>query len=383
MSGFAPAADPCNAAQPVAPGRRRWLKAALAGTALPVLGFARRAGAGTVLGYGCGPGCDDPAALAELQRLADAKLAVERLGADEAALDRLGQADGAIDFFLADSTLIEQAAARGLAAPLTGSAIDRIGAALLPPLRPPFGPLLHDGLGIALPVRWGWIGPVIDTTKTPADGWPDYSPLFDPKRRGRIGALVRGPWLPLVLAQHAGVDPFLPLGEDGRQEFVRVLRAFFKNEPVLLEKTEAGAKGLGDGSLEAVVGAGSQLAARLRRASGGELRALAPSPRDGLKQALLWLEAAAVHTASDAPEAAMAALVALFDPAVGHALSLAEAGPAPSASEAIAALYSETDRSLLQLADADTAWQRGRLRRPVPDAAALQAVWDEERANAA
>jgi spermidine/putrescine-binding protein len=354
----------------------------LAGALTPLVKRATRAVAAETLGYGCGPGCDDPGALAELEKISGASLKIERLGTDETALETLGRADGSIDFFLADSTLIERAAARGLVRPLTDAATARIGAELLPPLRPPFAPLLHDGLGIALPVRWGWIGPVLDAAADATGEWKDYSPLFELKYRGRIGALANGPWLPFLLMQHAGVDPFAPLDEFGEGEFIRVLRAFFKNEPVLIGKREAAAKGLGDGSLAAVVGAGSQFAAGLRRTTGGDWRALAPAPRDGMKQTLLWVEAAAIHAASDAPELATAALAALFDPPVARALSLAAEGPAPSASEAVAAAYSAEERRLLQLEDAEAAWQRGRLRRPVPDMPALQAIWEKERASA-
>ncbi len=386
MPGSRPAADPIEIPQAGAtarPGRRRWLVGALASALAPLL--LRRtpyAAAAESLGYGCGPGCDDPGALAALEQVSGLGFTVERLGADDKALAALGRADGGIDFFLADSSLIEQAAARGLAEPLGGAAVERVGAALRAPLRPPFAPLLHDGLTIALPVRWGWIGPVIDAGKTDPAGWPDYRPLFDPKLQGRVGALTAGPWLLFALCQHAGIDPFAPLDEDGETEIRRVLRAFFKNRPMLIDKPEAAAKGLADGSLDALIGAGSQFAARLRRATGADWRALAPEPRDGLKQTLLWVEAAAIHAASDAPDAAMAALIALFDPAVGRALSLAETGPAPSASDAIAAAYTDEERGWLQFADCDSAWERGRLRRPVPDPAALRALWETERKNA-
>lgn len=386
MSGSRPAADRietqrAGAAAPV--GRRRWLAGALAAGLAPLV--ARRfpsAVAAASLGYGCGPGCDDPGALAALEQAAGHALAVERLGADDKALEALGRADGGIDFFLADSSLVEQTATRGLLAPLAGAPIERIGSSLRPQLRPPFAPLLHDGLTIALPVRWGWAGPVVDAAHTEPAAWSSYAPVFDPKHRGRIGALASGPWLLFALAQHAGIDPFAPLDEDGTTAVRRVLRAFFKNRPVLFDRPDAAAAALTDGSLDALIGAGSPFAARLRRDNGGDWRALAPEPRDGMKQTLLWIEAAAVHAASDAPDAALAALAALFDPAVGRALSLAEAGPAPSASEAIAAAYSESERQLLQLADADTAWERGRLRRPVPDPAALRALWETERKNA-
>jgi hypothetical protein len=385
MSGSRPAADPSIAPEPEAMprvGRRRWLAGVIAAALAPILGTGRRAVATETLGYGCGPGCDDSAALAELERIAGASLALERLGADESALEKLGRSDGSIDFFLADSTLIERAAAQGLARPLTDAASGRIGGQLLPPLRPPFGPLLHAGLGIALPVRWGWIGPVLDATADARGEWKDHSPLFDPKHRGHIGALANGPWLPLLLMHHAGVDPFAPIDEDGEREFVRVLRAFLKNEPVLLDNREAAATALGDGALAAVVGAGSQFAAILRRSTGRDWRAVVLGPRDGMKQTLLWVEAAGVHAASDAPELAAAALAALFEPAVARALSLAADGPAPSASETIASGYSAEERRLLQLEDAEAAWQRGRLRRPVPDLANLQAIWKQERANA-
>jgi spermidine/putrescine-binding protein len=384
MSGSHPAVDPIEA--PTARGsarcgRRRWLAGALAVALAPFL--ARRGAASEPVGYGCGPGCDDPAALALLAQVSGLSFAVERLGADDRALATLAKSDGGIDLFVADASLIEQAAARGLARPLAGAPIERIGADLRPALRSPFAPLLHDGLAIALPVRWGWIGPVVDAAAIDPAGWRDYAPVFDPKHQGRIGALASSPWLPLAFAQHAGIDPFAPLDADGAEELRRVLRAFLKNRPVLFDKAEAAAKALADGSLDALIGAGSQLAARLRGAGGGDWRALAPTPRDGMKQTLLWVEAAAIHAAADAPEAAMAALVALFDPAVGHALSLAAAGPAPSASEAVAATYAAAERSLLQLDDADAAWERGRLRRPVPDPAALQAIWDKIRASAA
>lgn len=386
MPGSRPAAAPietpqARASAPV--GRRRWLAGALATALAPLLQRRfPRAAAAESLGYGCGPGCDDPGALAALEQASGLGFTVERLGADDKALAALARADGGIDFFLADTSLIEQAAARGLAGPLGGAAVERVGAALRAPLRPPFAPLLHDGLSIAIPVRWGWIGPVLDAGKADPAGWPDYRPLFDPKLAGRVGALGSGPWLLFALCQHAGIDPFAPLDEDGETEIRRVLRAFFKNRPVLIDKPEAGAKGLVDGSLDALVGAGSQFAARLRRGIGGDWRALAPEPRDGMKQTLLWVDAAAIHAASDAPEAALAALIALFDPAVGRALSLAEVGPAPSASEAIVAGYSDEERGWLQIADCETAWERGRLRRPVPDPAALRALWETERKNA-
>lgn len=378
MPAHLPSADP-QIQQPVA--RRRLLRGCslgLIGAALPWK-LARTA---TALGYGCKPGYDDPAVLAALERATGASFAVAKLGGEAAALAALVAGDGKIDFYAGDAALIEAAAARGLARPLEGSPFDRIGYDLLPPLRPPFEPLLHDGLTVALPTRWGWIGPITGPGTDPA-AWRDYAPAFDPKQAGRVG-VVAGESPPLLLLSlHAGVNPFAALDDTAASEVRRAYRAFFKNRPVLLEKRAQAADGLADGSLTALLGLGSEFAAALRGRGLADCRALVAEPHDGVKQTLLWVEAVAVHAASTAPDAAALALAGLFDPAVGHALSLIEAAPAPSASEPVRARYTDAERALLQDEDVDAAWRHGRLRRTAPDAEKLQAIWDEERANAA
>ncbi len=360
--------------------RRRFLRgcgASLIGAGLGAPGAL----AGASLGYGCKPGYDDPGVLAALERATGTAVSVARLGDEGAALAALGSGDGKIDFYAGDAALIEAAAANGLARPLEGAPFDRIGHDLLPPLRPPFEPLLHDGLTVALPTRWGWTGPILGADADPA-AWRDYAAAFDPKQAGRVGVMAAETAPLLILALHAGVNPFAPVDEAAAGELRRGYRAFFRNRPVPLAKRSDAAAALASGTLAAVIGPGSEFAAALRRRGILGCRALVAEPHDGVKQTLLWVEAVAVHSASTAPDAAGAALAALFEPAVGHALSLIEAAPAPSASAAVRALYSAGELALLQDEDADLAWRHGRLRRTVPDAAALQAIWDEARANA-
>lgn len=363
--------------------RRRMLKtaAAAAGTAAFGLGGLRRANAATSITYMCWEGYNDPKVIDSFKAANDVDIAFDLIIDSPGGFAKLqAGASREVDIISTDLPWVTRLGPAGLALELDPAEYADAYSQLYDQFKPPFTPLIHDGKTIGVPVRWGWVGPCVNTDVTDPSVWNTYDPVFDPKYGDKICIMDFGDWPIYPLVLHAGINPFVELDTAALNEARKVLRAAFKNTRTLVGDLTLAQRGLLDGSLLGAIGTGSYLTSALRKQGHKNVATYVPEPRNGLKQGVIWVDATAVIAETDQPEIAKKLVKHLLAKDTQHALSLLDTTSNPVPNKAVEAEYTAEEKSILQVDYMWEAWERSHLHQIAPSIDQLLQIWQEELA---
>jgi spermidine/putrescine transport system substrate-binding protein len=187
------------------------------------------------------------------------------------------------------------------------------------------------------------------------------------------------PILPIVL--HIGIDPYENMDQAALDEFRKALRAVFKNSRALIGDVSVAQKGLLDGSIATIVGGGSYVTSGLRKQGHTNVLTVVPTPHsNGLKRGIVWMEATAILKGSDNLDLSKKLVKHIASKEVSHVLSITDFTSNPVPNAAVEELYTEEERSILQLDYAPTAWENSQFHRIAPNIDDLLQIWQEELA---
>jgi len=161
-----------------------------------------------------------------------------------------------------------------------------------------------------------------------------------------------------------------------------VLRAMFKNTRTLVADLTQAQKGLLDGSLLGCIGAGSYLTSAVRKQGHKNIMATVPDPKNGLKQGIIWVEATAILKETDQPDLAQKLIKHVVSKESGHVLSLLDTTCNVVTNKAVEALYSDEEKSILQVDYMWHAYENSQMHRIAPNIDEMLAIWSEELASA-
>jgi spermidine/putrescine transport system substrate-binding protein len=366
--------------------RRDFLKglgaATAAGAGASVL--PRMARGATPMGYACWEGYNAPSIVEPFEAANDVKMNIDVIIDDPSAFGKLiagGHRD--TDVVTLDAPWIQRMGPAGLCEYLDIADYEDTYANFYPEFAHPFEPLMDEGKITGLPTRWGWIGPMFNTNYTSWDYWKDYTPAFDPANRDKIAVMDFGDYPILIMAQHAGINPYVKLDNSEINEIRMVLRHLFENTRLLVGDLTLLQKGLVDGSIATGVGCGNYCVSGARYGGHMEITSRVPEPLDnGFKRGAIWLEATAIVTEPNNPEAAHNWIKWCADTEVCKILSLGDITSPPTPNKRVEALYSEEEKDIIMTDYMWEAWNNSLFQTMMPDVDELLAIFQEEWARA-
>lgn len=247
-----------------------------------------------------------------------------------------------------------------------------------PQFQQPFAPLMWDGRITGLPTRWGWVGVNINTKFSDPDDWATYAPVFDPKNRDKIGILDFGDWATFQVILYAGINPFTELGEAELAEVRKVFKALFKNTRLITADLVQAQRALLDGSALIFLAGGNYIASGLRKAGNMEVTSFVPEPINGLKQGVIWLEAAAVSKGASEPELAKQLIKHLVSTEAGRALAWNEWSACPVPNRHVEASFTDEQRAVIDTANMWANFDRSLTYEVAPNVEDILTIWQEE-----
>ncbi len=361
--------------------RRRLLKAmgAVAGAAALGLGLAKTAQAATTLQYMCWEGYNDPRIIDPFKAANNCDVTFDLIVDSPGGFAKLqAGASREIDIISTDMPWVTRMGPAGIALEIDPTQYTDTFDTFYPQFKPPYQPLIHDGKTIGVATRWGWVGACINDKFDKAANWKTYDPVFDPANAGKICVMDWGDWPILPMALHAGIDPYAELDDKALNEVRMVLRAMFKNKPVLTGDLTLAQKGLLDGSLRGCIGAGSYLTSAIRKQGHTEVHAVVPDPKNGLKQGVIWVEATAILKETDQPELAKKLMKHVVSKDASKVLSLLDTTSNVVTNAATEAAYSPAEKDVLEMGYMWHAFDNSQMHRVAPSIDKMLAIWQEE-----
>jgi spermidine/putrescine transport system substrate-binding protein len=354
--------------------------AAVGGTAVLGQLLPNTAHAATELKYMCWEGYNDPRITEPFEQANSVSVTHDLIVDSPAGFAKLaGGAHREFDVVSSDSPWISRMGPAGLCEYLDADEFADVYAKFYPQFQAPFEPLEHDGKATGLPTRWGWVGPCFNTEHTDPDDWHDYGAIFDDKYKNKIGLMDWGDWPILPIVLHIGINPYEEMDQAALDEFRKALRAVFKNSRALIGDVSVAQKGLLDGSIATLVGGGSYVTSGLRKQGYKNVKTIVPTPHEnGLKRGIVWMEATAILKSSDNLDMAKKLVKHIASKEVSHVLSITDFTSNPVPNAQTEALYSEEERSILQLDYAPSAWEGSQFHRIAPNIDDLLQIWQEE-----
>ncbi|SFT57552.1 extracellular solute-binding protein [Mesorhizobium sp. YR577] len=349
--------------------------AAIAGKA----GFVDHARAAESLNYMCWEGYNTPAILDPFQKANDVAVSVDLITDSAGGFAKL--AAGAyrdFDLVSSDSPWIARMGPAGICRYIEDADFTEQYAEFYPQFRAPFAPLQHEGKATGLPTRWGWVGPTVNTKFDKLETWSSYAPVFDAAYRDKICLLDWGDWPIMPLALYAGVNPYEELDQAALDEVRKVLRAAFKNTRAVVADLSIAQKGLIDGSFRALIGGGTYATSSLRLAGHDYIQSIVPEPRNGLKQGIIWMEATGLLDNGKNSKLPVDFLKYIVSPEVAVKLAITEATSNLVPNQKAEALFTEEQKTALQMDYMWTAWDNSQFHTVAPNIDDMLAIWQEE-----
>jgi spermidine/putrescine transport system substrate-binding protein len=365
--------------------RRRMLKgmAATAGAAALGFGSTRPAQAAATIQYMCWEGYNDARIIDPFKAANNCDVTFDLIVDSPGGFAKLqAGASREVDIVSSDMPWITRMGPAGIALDLDPNDYADEFATFYPQFKPPYEPLLHDGKTIGVATRWGWVGACINEKFDKAENWKTYDPVFDPANAGKICVMDWGDWPILPMALYAGIDPYAALDANALEEVRKVLRAMFKNKPVLTGDLTLAQKGLLDGSLRGCIGAGSYLTSAIRKQGHMGVRAIVPDPKNGLKQGIIWVEATAILKETDQPDLAKKLLKHVVSKESSRFLALLDTTSNVVTNSATEALLNDEEKSILEIPYMWHAFDNSVMHRVAPNVDEMLAIWQEELAAA-
>jgi spermidine/putrescine transport system substrate-binding protein len=333
----------------------------------------------STLRYMCWEGYNDPKVISSFEKQHQVQLDIELIVDSPAGFSTLLAAmEHAFDVVSIDSPWVSLMGQQKLCHPLDLDEFEDVFSDLYEQFSHPFTPLIQHGQISGIPSRWGLIGPTINTLYSNEQEFESYAPCFNPKYRGKIGIMDWGDWPIMPIALYAGINPYQQLDEQQLKEIRKTVRALFKNKPVFFSDPSLAQQSLLDGSIKSLIGTGTFISSSLRKAGFRQIKTVVPTPMDGLKQSIIWLEASAITTKSANTELSKKLLKHLVSTQAAFDLSLTDYACNLSTNRHVEALYTPDQRSILQLDDAKNAWDKSFFHKLSPSITALLALWQEE-----
>jgi len=340
---------------------------------------ARYTRADTTLKYMCWEGYNDPKVISSFASEHHAQLDIELIVDSPAGFSTLlSTMENAFDVVSIDSPWVSLMGQEKLCRPLDGNEFKDVFSHLYEQFSHPFTPLIQHGQISGIPTRWGLIGPTINTLYSDQQEFESYAPCFDAKYRGQIGIMDWGDWPIMPIALYAGVNPYQQLDDYQLKAIREAVRALFKNKPVFFSDLSLAQQSLLDGSIKSLIGTGTFLSSSLRKAGFRQIKTVVPSPINGLKQSIIWLEASAITTKTKNHELAKKLLKHLVSSQAAFHLSLTDYACNLSTNRHVESLYTPDQRSILQLDEAKAAWDKSFFHTLSPSITDLLALWQEE-----
>lgn len=366
------------------PNRRAVLKG-VAATALAATAGALTPGkarASASMNYMCWEGYNDPRIVDPFEEANDVSINFDLIVDSPGGFAKLA-AGGHRDFDVVstDSPWVQRMGPANICEFIDPAEFQDVYDKFYPQFRPPFEPLQFDGKTTGLPTRWGWVGPCVNTETSDPDEWKTWDAAFDSKNKDKIGIMDWGDWPIMPMALYAGIDPYQELDQAELDEIRKVLRALFANSRALFSDLSLSQKALLDGSVKTLVGTGTYSTSGLRKAGYENIVAVVPEGTEN-KQGIIWLEATAIVKTPADIELAKAMMRHVTNEEAAYALTLNEFTSNPSPNRAVEALYTDEERSVLQLDYVDTVWENSVLHKVAPNIDDLLVIWQEELANA-
>ncbi len=367
------------------PSRRNVLKGM--GAAVMAAGMgglsATQARAAASMNYMCWEGYNDPRIVEPFEAAHDVALNFDLIVDSPGGFAKLA-AGGHRDFDVVstDSPWVQRMGPAELCEFIDPAEFKDVYDKFYPQFQPPFEPLQFNGQTTGLPTRWGWVGPCVNTETSDPDEWRSWDAAFDRKNKDKIGIMDWGDWPIMPMALHAGVDPYQELGKPELDEIRKVLRALFANSRALFSDLSLSQKALLDGSVKTLVGTGTYSTSGLRKAGYDNIVAVVPEASGGIKKGIIWLEATAIVKSPADIELSKAMMRHVTDEAAAYALTLNDFTSNPSPNKAVEGMYTDEERSVLQLDYVDTVWENSVLHNVAPNIDDMLVIWQEELANA-
>ena len=351
------------------------------GIAAAAGGFPQGAFASESLNYMCWEGYNAPSILEPFQKRNDATVAIDLITDSAGGFAKL--AAGAyreFDLVSSDSPWIQRMGPAGFCRFIDDADFAKQYADFYPQFRAPFEPLQFDGKATGLPTRWGWVGPTVNTKFDKLETWSSYAPVFDAAYKDKICLLDWGDWPIMPLALYAGINPYEELDQAALDEVRKVLRAAFKNTRAIVGDLAVAQKGLLDGSFRALIGGGTYCTSSLRLKGHDYIQSIVPDPKDGLKQGIIWMEATGLIDNGKDSKVAADFLKYIVSPAVAKELAITDATCNLVPNQKAEALFSDAEKSALQMDYMWTAWDNSQFHTVAPNIDDMLAIWQEELA---
>ncbi|MBP5855773.1 extracellular solute-binding protein [Marivibrio halodurans] len=366
--------------------RRTVLKGGTAAAATAAFGGGfgmRPASAATSMRYMCWEGYDKESIIGPFEKANDAELSIDLITDSAGGFAKLA-AGGYRDFDVvsSDSPWIARMGPAGICEYLDDEEFADAYASFYPQFRAPFAPLQFEGKATGLPTRWGWVGPTVNTKFDKLETWSSYDPCFDPAYKDKICVLDWGDWPIMPMALHAGINPYKELDDAELKEIRKVLRALFKNTRALVGDLSVAQKGLMDGSFRALIGGGTYCTSALRKDGNDHIMSIVPEPKDGLNQGIIWMEATGVLKGTDNPDLAKDLVRHMVSPEVSVDLAWTEATCNLVPSQDAEDLFSDEQKSVLQMDYMWEAWDKSQFHDIAPNVDEMLAIFQEELAAA-
>lgn len=332
----------------------------------------------SALKYMCWEGYNDEKVITPFQNQYQTKLDIDLIVDSPAGFSSLLAGGESYDVVSIDLPWVKYMAEKGLCHFLDLTDFKHAYSNLYEQFHYPFEPLMQEGKITGIPTRWGWIGPTINTLYTDEKEFQSYAPCFDRKYRGKIGVMDWGDWPIMPVALYAGINPYKELDIYELNEIRKVVKALFNNNPVFFTDPSIAQKALLDGSVKTLIGTGTFLSSSLRKAGFRQIKTVIPKPQNGLKQGIIWLEASTITAKASNKELSINLLKHLTSIEASLHLSLSNYACNLSTNRLVENLYTEDQRSILQLNEVDNAWDNSIFHSLSPSIRKLLALWQEE-----
>lgn len=373
-----------HATGPAAVNRRAFLKnSVLAGAAMGLPFPGRALAADATLKYMCWEGYNDPAIVGPFEEENNVSLRFDLIVDSPAGFAKLaagGSRD--VDLVSTDSPWVARMGPTDLCEFIDPAEFSDVFDSFYPQFQSPFAPLMFDGKMTGVPTRWGWVGPTVNTETSDPDEWRSYDACFDSKNKDKIGIMDWGDWPIMPMALHAGIDPYVELDQHALEEIRKVLRALFKNSRALFSDLSLAQKAMLDGSVKTLIGTGSYTTSALRKAGFKNILTVVPEPVDGFKKGIIWLEATAIVKDTANLDLAKKLVRFMAGKEAAYKLSYTDFTCNPTPNREVESLYSDEQKSVLQLDYAWEAWDKSVFHTVAPNVDDLLAIWQEELASA-
>lgn len=365
--------------------RRNFMKGA--GTAAAIGAGAgmlpKKAKAANSMGYMCWEGYNAPVMVEPFEAENDVSMNIDVIIDDPSSFGKLiagGHRD--VDVITLDAPWIQRMGPAGLCEYLDIADYQETYDGFYSQFAHPFEPLMYEGQITGLPNRWGNIGIMMNTAFEDPDDWPDFTAAFEPRNKDKIAMMDFGDYPILILAQHIGVNPYVPLDQGEINEVRMVLRKCFEQSRLLVGDLTLLQKGLVDGSIVTGFGCGNYCTSGARYAGHRTVRSLVPQPlENGFKRGAIWLEATAIVREPNNPQAAENWVKWCQTEFVCRVISLGEVTSDPTPNAAIEATYTEDERDILEMDQIWDWWDKSMFQIMLPNVDELLAIFQEELAR--